>query len=148
MKQLAIIALSLFCCAPAHAQLPPLPSTSRICKGSRIACGTHLGPALTPSQQAVRDRLIRNTKAYNSRWRKYGVYEVDWHSWKLHSNGTRSAQLRNSFFKERIGIDCVGTRVANGRRDVRGAITWGEWGLPSVDSDEARILIDICSSAK
>ena len=95
--------------------------------------------------RAVRARIQSNrnyaASSYAKRWRQYALL-VDWQGWKLHSNGVRSTTVIHSVV-EAVAVSCKATTYSHKRKGYPG---WGAWNLPTRNSLDEKMIIDLCSN--
>jgi len=108
-------------------------------------------------------RLRIQENAKHPQWSKYGSIMVDWNSWRLHANGTRTVNiLKNVDTEEENKITAIwraqitpSTQLKSGRLAVdcknlktsqtKASGEWDPWSLPQASSKEEEIVLKICT---
>jgi len=106
-------------------------------------------------------RIQENAKL--PQWSKFGSIMVDWNSWRLHANGTRTVNiLKNVLTEEENKITAIwraqitpSTQLKSGRLAVdcknlktsqtKASGDWDSWSLPKASSKEEEIVLKVCT---
>ena len=106
-------------------------------------------------------RIQDNSK--RPQWSKFGSILVDWNSWRLHPNGSRTVDILKNINKAedtlmapiwrlqitpspqlkrgRLAVDCKSLKTSQKRASGE----WDEWMLPQASSKEEEIVLKVCA---
>ena len=106
-------------------------------------------------------RIQDNSK--RPQWSKFGSILVDWNSWRIHANGSRTANILKNINKAedtavapiwrhqitpspqlkrgRLAVDCKNLKTSQTKESGE----WDEWSLPQASSKEEEIVFKVCT---
>lgn len=113
--------------------------------------------------EAELHRLRIQESAKHPQWSKFGSIMVDWNSWRLHANGTRTVNILKNVNTEeenkitpiwraqitpstqlksgRLAVDCKNLKTSQ----TKASGEWDGWSLPQASSKEEEIVLKICT---
>jgi len=109
------------------------------------------------------NRLRIQDNSKRPQWSKFGSILVDWNSWRLHANGSRTANILKNINKAedtpiapiwrhqitpspqlkrgKLAVDCKNLKTSQTKESGE----WDEWSLPQASSKEEEIVLKVCT---